>query len=113
MEEKISLYLSEFVDFDFKIDYENSFISFYKTYNDDKEKQTEENIKISRGEETIFKWCFFLAIVQLIIDGEIAYNWVKYIYIDDPISSLDEQNSITVAYQINTLCNRRIWILNL
>lgn len=54
-------------------------------------------IKISRGEENIFIWCFFLAIVQLVLDGAEAYKWVKYVYIDDPISSLDEHNAIVVA----------------
>jgi len=28
-----------------------------------------QNIKISRGEENTFIWCFFLAIVQLAMDG--------------------------------------------
>jgi hypothetical protein len=54
-------------------------------------------IKISRGEENIFIWSFFLAIVQLVLDGAEAYKWVKYVYIDDPISSLDEHNAIVVA----------------
>jgi hypothetical protein len=58
-----------------------------------------DNIKISRGEENIFIWCFFLAIVQLAMDddGTGPYKWVKNIYIDDPISSLDEHNAIVVA----------------
>lgn len=54
-------------------------------------------IKISRGEENIFIWSFFLATVQLVLDGADAYKWVKYVYIDDPISSLDEHNAIVVA----------------
>jgi AAA domain len=58
-----------------------------------------DNIKISRGEENIFIWCFFLAILQLAMmdDGTGPYNWVKNIYIDDPVSSLDEHNAIVVA----------------
>ena len=32
--------------------------------------------------------------LQLAMDGDEAYKWVKYIYIDDPISSLDEQNAV-------------------
>jgi len=56
-----------------------------------------DDIKVSRGEENIFIWCFFLAIVQLALDGAKAYEWVEYIYIDDPISSLDEHNAIVVA----------------
>lgn len=62
--------------------------------------ETLDNIKVSRGEENIFIWCFFLAIVQLAIDGDETYEWVRFIYIDDPISSLDEHNAISVACQI-------------
>ena len=68
--------------------------------------ETLENIKVSRGEENIFIWCFFLAIVQLAMDGAEAYRWVKYIYIDDPISSLDEHNAITVANHLAQLLKK-------
>lgn len=57
-----------------------------------------EHIKISRGEESVFIWCFFLAIIEIALDpATTAYEWVKYIYIDDPMSSLDEQNVVMVA----------------
>ena len=59
--------------------------------------QNVEFIKISRGEENLFIWCFFLAIYELAIDGAEGYDWVKYVYIDDPISSLDENNAIALA----------------
>lgn len=67
-----------------------------------------DNIKVSRGEENIFVWCFFLAIVQLAMDddGSGPYSWVKYIYIDDPISSLDEHNAITVANHLAQLLKK-------
>ncbi len=46
-------------------------------------------IKISRGEERIFIWCFFLALFEY-------DDWVgkqsAHIFIDDPISSLDDHN---------------------
>ncbi len=58
---------------------------------------TVENIKVSRSEENLFIWCFYLAVLQMALDGDAAYDWVKYIYIDDPISSLDENNAIAVA----------------
>jgi hypothetical protein len=59
--------------------------------------QNIEKVKVSRGEENLFIWCFFLAIYQLAIDGAEGYDWVKYVYIDDPISSLDENNAIALA----------------
>lgn len=99
---KIESFFNNYVDLKFDIDYENSTVSFSRSIIIDGNEQTVENIKISRGEETLFIWCFFLAICQLAIDKDPAYNWVKYIYIDDPISSLDENNAIAVACD---LCN--------
>ncbi len=73
------------------------------------ESRREEAIKISRGEENMFIWCFFLAIVQLALEDDVAgpYNWVKYIYIDDPISSLDEHNAIAVAHHLAQVLKRQ------
>jgi energy-coupling factor transporter ATP-binding protein EcfA2 len=103
MDNRIRPLLSRYADFDFRIDTSEWKISFLRqvTIGNGEEARTEsvENIKISRGEENIFIWCFFLAIVQLRLDddGTGPYNWVKYIFIDDPVSSLDEQNAIVVA----------------
>lgn len=71
--------------------------------------QNVENIKISRGEENLFIWCFFLAIYQLAIDGAEDYGWVKYVYIDDPISSLDENNAIALACGLATIMESGIY----
>jgi hypothetical protein len=101
MESRIREFLDRYADFDFSIDYENWTISFSREVQIKRRgnigNETAENIKVSRGEENIFIWCFFLAIAQLAIDGAEAYNWVKYLYIDDPISSLDDNNAIAVA----------------
>lgn len=51
-------------------------------------------IKISRSEERIFVWCFHLALLE-------RTGWVDekdaHIFIDDPISSLDEHNIYITA----------------
>lgn len=99
---KIESFFNNYVDLKFDIDYETSTVAFSRSIIVDGNEQTVENIKISRGEETLFIWCFFLAIFQLAIDKDPAYSWVKYVYIDDPISSLDENNAIAVACD---LCN--------
>ncbi|MBS3994583.1 MAG: AAA family ATPase, partial [Alkaliphilus sp.] len=65
--------------------------------------QRVDNIKISRGEEIVFIWCFFLAIIQLVMDKVESYSWVKYIYVDDPISSLDDNNVVAVACHLAEL----------
>lgn len=94
MESRIGRLLERYADFNFFIDYGSREIIFSR---DQDENGDPIAIKVSRGEENIFIWCFFLAVAQLAIDKQEAYSWVEYIYIDDPISSLDENNAIAVA----------------
>lgn len=68
-----------------------------------KSKDGEACIKISRGEERIFVWSVFLAIFKQVLGNEGSYGWVKYIYIDDPVSSLDDNNVISVACDLANL----------
>jgi len=97
MDNRIRPLLNRYADFDFRIDTTEWEVSFSREVERDSGRTLVEDIKVSRGEENIFIWCFFLAIVQLVLDGAEAYKWVKYVYIDDPISSLDENNAIAVA----------------
>ena len=106
MDNRIRPFLNRFADFHFVIDTTNWEVSFSREVSDGTTTTTAENIKVSRGEENIFIWCFFLAIAQLALDGAEAYSWVKYIYIDDPISSLDEHNAISVASNLAQLLKR-------
>lgn len=100
LEPKIFAYLERYANFDFDIDYTQWTISF--------SRGEATNIKVSRGEENIFIWCIYLAICELAIDGDETgpYNWVKYLYIDDPISSLDDNNAIAVASDLAQLIKR-------
>lgn len=108
LDTRIGSLLDRYVDFDFRIDsvtnkdgkLTKAEIVFLRNEEKGKAGDDEEDtfgIKISRGEESIFIWCFFLAILQLTLDGHEDYKWVKYVYIDDPISSLDEHNAIVVG----------------
>ncbi|MCC3721396.1 AAA family ATPase [Rouxiella badensis] len=116
LEEKIFAYLARYSNFNFKIDYEDWNVTFSKLVKnprfrpDSEEPETieQDNIKISRGEENIFIWCVFLAICELVIDGSESYSWVKYFYIDDPISSLDDNNAIAVGSDLAKLLRRSI-----
>lgn len=60
-------------------------------------------IKISRGEERIFVWCFFLAL----FDTE---GWAdkqnQYIFIDDPVSSLDDHNIFITTFSLLDLIKK-------
>jgi hypothetical protein len=107
MESRIRPFLHRYTDFDFSIDYVQWTISFSREVQAEAGTERIDNIKVSRGEENIFIWCFFLAVVQLAMDGAEAYQWVKYIYIDDPISSLDEHNAIAVASNLAQLLKKQ------
>ncbi|MGL1921231.1 MAG: AAA family ATPase [Hyphomicrobiales bacterium] len=124
MDTRIRRFLSRYADFDFRIldrvledGRKITYVSFERDVikppagsETEAEEPIEvdtkvENIKVSRGEENIFIWCFFLAILQLVLDKEEGspYEWVKYIYIDDPISSLDDNNAIAVAHHLSQM----------
>lgn len=103
MDTRIREFLRMHADFDFTIDYDNAYIRFSREIRNRDETEEISGIKISRGEENIFIWCFFLSILQLVADGDLSYSWVKYIYIDDPISSLDDNNVVAVACQLTKL----------
>jgi wobble nucleotide-excising tRNase len=95
LEESIQSYLGRYADFDFDIDYDTWTISFTKG--------DASHIKISRGEENIFIWCVFMAIFERVIAEHPSYTWVNYVFIDDPISSLDDNNAIAVACDLARL----------
>ena len=98
LDETIAGYLDRYADFDFDIDYTNWKVSF--------RKGESSNIKISRGEQNIFIWCLFMAICERMLDGHISYQTYKYLYIDDPISSLDDNNAISVACDLASMLRR-------
>lgn len=112
IEPPIRKFLSRYVNFDFTINYDKWTVSFSREATlktpDGIKLETIDNIKVSRGEENIFIWCFFLAIIQLaIVDDQETYRWIKYIYIDDPISSLDDNNAIAVACHLAELLQNK------
>jgi hypothetical protein len=102
LDERIAYYLRRYADFGFDIDYEKWNVSFYKGEDD----AAPRHIKVSRGEENIFIWCVFMAICERVIDGAESYRWVDYLYIDDPITSLDDNNAIAVASDLARLLRK-------
>lgn len=79
-------------------------ISFYS----DKEMQNE--IKISRGEERIFVWCFFLTLFDVSSWSE---EQNAHFFIDDPVSSLDEHNIHITASTIMDVIKNNVDKINL
>jgi hypothetical protein len=103
MDNRIRPLLDRYADFDFRIDTTEWQVTFSREVQNGATLETVDDIKVSRGEENIFIWCFFLAILQLVLDKAEPYKWVRYVYIDDPISSLDEQNAVVVATHLGRL----------
>lgn len=121
LEEKIHSHLDRYAQIDFRIDYSKWRVIFSREipnpkynpkdpHNIEPDTIEQENLKISRGEENIFIFSVFLAICELAIEGHEDYQWVKYIYVDDPISSLDENNAIIVASDLAYLIKHDIEI---
>ena len=72
-----------------------------------------EYVKISKGEESNFIWSIFFAVIEQVIDVlNVAeaderetdqFDLLEYIFIDDPVSSLDENHLIQLAIDLATL----------
>lgn len=72
--------------------------------------ESPENVKISKGEESCFIWSVFYSFLEQIINVlnvvEIEeretdqFNNLKYVFIDDPVSSLDDNHLIELAVNI-------------
>lgn len=120
--DKLRKYLQTFVDidFDFHYDQDNQEIPDYVVFSKNVKRRVKindvwnevedvvEKIKISRGEERLFVWCFFRCILDQVIGGNDSYKDVEYIYIDDPMSSLDDNNVIAFAQQLYTVIRQQL-----
>lgn len=70
---------------------------------------TQDNIKISRGEESMFIWIIFYTVLETAINSLNSnkenrptdfFNSLEYIIIDDPVSSLDDTRLVTLAVSL-------------
>lgn len=81
--------------------------------------ETITDIKISKGEESCFIWSVFYHLLNLIIEDRNTgdskskeFGRYDYIFIDDPVSSLDENHLINLAIDIAELIKRDTSKLN-
>ncbi len=74
---------------------------FYYASGDNRAK---EKIKISKGEESNFIWSIFYTILDKVKisyeESDDRFKSIKYIFIDDPVSSLDENHLIELAMDL-------------
>lgn len=74
------------------------------------------NIKISRGEESCLIWCVCYSLLTLVVDtlnepepanrDTNQFDELEYVFIDDPVSSLDENHLIELAVNIAELIRK-------
>ena len=93
-----------------KFDIENNQITFSFARGDD---TPEKNIKLSKREESNFIWTIFHTLIeQVVAELNISepserttneFDELKYIFIDDPVSSLDENHLIQLAVDLAQL----------
>lgn len=98
-------YTSEKLTPQFSADFSSVSFSFERGNN-----QQEPHIKISKGEESNFIWSVFNALLeQVISELNIAdaadrstdvFNNLTYVFVDDPVSSLDENHLIELAVNL-------------
>ncbi|MEQ1683384.1 MAG: AAA family ATPase [Burkholderiaceae bacterium] len=101
-------YTSEKLTPHFSADFSTVSFSFERGNN-----QREPHIKISKGEESNFIWSVFNALLEQLISelniaevanrSTAAFNNLEYVFIDDPVSSLDENHLIELAVNVATL----------
>lgn len=75
--------------------------------------EQESNIKISKGEESNFIWSVFHSLIEQMINelnivepalrSTDVFNNLEYVFIDDPVSSLDENHLIELAVNLASL----------
>ena len=74
------------------------------------------NIKISKGEESCLIWCVFYSLLEQVVEVlNVAepseretdqFNDLEYVFIDDPVSSLDDHHLIELAVNLAELIKK-------
>ncbi|WP_276668158.1 anticodon nuclease [Thalassolituus oleivorans] len=75
--------------------------------------ETTSGLKISKGEESNFIWSIFYTLLEQVIEilntadpierETNQFDQLQYVFIDDPVSSLDENHLIELAVHLGTL----------
>ena len=85
----------------------------FKNYTGD--EKTSENIKISKGEESLFIWSIFYTILNLMVEtltdtkedrSTDFFDNIKYVIVDDPVSSMDDTRIITITVELIELMRK-------
>ena len=79
-----------------------------------------ETVKISKGEESNFVWSIFYTLLEQVVSTRNEadasnritdkFNNLEYVFIDDPVSSLDDTHLIELAVDLANLIKRSAYI---
>ena len=82
----------------------------------DRGTERTKNVKISKGEERNFIWSVFYTLLEEVVSildepdiskrDDDAFDKLEYVFIDDPVSSLDDNYLIELAVNLATLVKR-------
>lgn len=108
LENKVAEHFSHYTNSKTTPQYSSDFteVTFYIP---GKSGSVNEQIKISKGEESNFIWCIFYSMLEAVIEelnepkdnrSTDRFDELKYIFIDDPVSSLDENHLVELAVDL-------------
>lgn len=97
----------------FNADFSEVTFSFQRGNN-----QQEDHIKLSKGEESNFIWSVFYTLLEEVVEtlnipeeaerDTDQFNRLEYVFIDDPVSSLDENHLIELAVNIASIIKHSV-----
>lgn len=73
------------------------------------DEKNEDNVKVSKSEESLLIWSIFYSILETAIEelntaeesrSTNIFNHLKYVVIDDPVSSIDDERIISLAVKL-------------
>jgi len=122
--ELVEITVPAFSEFTFKVAANPSALtnsaSVDSEYGEAKVEGTYEKIKISKGEESNFIWSVFYTLLEQVVSTlnetdttnrlTDKFDGLEYIFIDDPVSSLDDSHLIELAVDLATLIKSSAYI---
>ena len=79
-------------------------------------EEQDNHIKLSKGEESSFIWSVFYTLLDQVVEtlniteeterDTVQFNDLKYVFIDDPVSSLDDNHLIRLAVDVAALIKK-------
>jgi len=76
-------------------------------------EEASESLKVSKGEESCFTWSIFFSLIEQVVETldsvqpdypeATPFDGLEYVFVDDPVSSLDDNHLIELAVDLARL----------